>query len=76
MFYLGASYVFAMASISEQRKVNVPLLLAAGYVRQYIREVFTKHNGLLTLSVATSTRRRSREIPTTMVSVFLGRGLR
>jgi hypothetical protein len=62
MFYLGASYVFAMASISEQRKVNVPLLLAAGYVRQYIREVFTKHNGLLTLSVATPTRRNGAHV--------------
>ncbi|HEY5094583.1 MAG TPA: hypothetical protein VII69_05700 [Candidatus Eremiobacteraceae bacterium] len=51
-----------MVGIVEQRHINVPLQLAAGYLRQYIREVFTKHNGLLTLSVSSPTRRNGSHV--------------
>lgn len=51
-----------MVDIAEQRQVNVPLLRAAGYLRKYIREIFTKHNGLLTLSVALPMRRNGSRV--------------
>jgi hypothetical protein len=61
-FYVGAAYVFAMASILEHRNVNVPLVRAAGYLRRYVREIFATHKGLLTLSVASPTRRNGSRV--------------
>ncbi len=51
-----------MADIAEHRRVDVPLLQAAGYLRKYIHEIFTKHNGLLTLSAASPMRRNESRV--------------
>jgi hypothetical protein len=51
-----------MAGIAEHRTVNVPLLRAAGYLRHFIHDIFTKHNGLLTLSVAAPARRNGSHV--------------
>jgi|GEM_PF-1189670 len=46
-----------MASILAHRNVNVPLVLSAAYLRRYVQELFSKHKGVMTLSVASPVRR-------------------